>query len=56
MPNGAPSTTGVNGRSGTWDMNRVSGNFNSGQFPGLGKALANRDPKSRAKSRDYLKQ
>ncbi|KIK63769.1 hypothetical protein GYMLUDRAFT_71888 [Collybiopsis luxurians FD-317 M1] len=55
LPNGAPSI-GPTGRPGSWvGLNWPSGP-SANTLAGIGKPPPGRDPKSRARSRDYLKQ
>ncbi|GLB35160.1 putative WD domain, G-beta repeat [Lyophyllum shimeji] len=55
LPNGAPAV-GSLGRPGSWGAPNWSNAPAPGAMPGLGKPPPGRDPKSRARSRDYLKQ
>ncbi|KAF9264960.1 WD40 repeat-like protein [Marasmius fiardii PR-910] len=55
LPNGAPST-GPPGRPGSWGGLTWANGPASNTVAGLGKPPPGRDPKSRARSRDYLKQ
>ncbi|KAL0578241.1 1,2-dihydroxy-3-keto-5-methylthiopentene dioxygenase [Marasmius crinis-equi] len=55
LPNGVPST-GPTGRPGSWGGLTWANGPPSSAMAGLGKPPPGRDPKSRARSRDYLKQ
>ena len=54
LVNGAPG--GAGNKSNTWGGSQWSGLPNSNASAALGKPAPGRDPKSRAKSREYLKQ
>lgn len=54
IPNGAPA--GVGNKSNTWAGANWTGMANANTSAALGKPAPGRDPKSRAKSREYLKQ
>ncbi|RDB21478.1 Striatin-3 [Hypsizygus marmoreus] len=55
LPNGAPAV-GSMGRPASWGGANWSNGPTGGTLAGLGKPPPGRDPKSRARSRDYLKQ
>ncbi|KAG6874318.1 hypothetical protein C0995_001543 [Termitomyces sp. Mi166 len=55
LTNGAPAISSL-GRPGSWGGTNWSNGPPAGTGPGLGKPPPGRDPKSRARSRDYLKQ
>ncbi|KAG6832732.1 hypothetical protein H0H92_012304 [Tricholoma furcatifolium] len=55
LPNGAPSVASL-GRPGSWGPANWSNGPPAGTGPAFGKPPPGRDPKSRARSRDYLKQ
>lgn len=55
LPNGAP-TVGSLGRPGSWGGPNWPNGLTGGTVAALGKPPPGRDPKSRARSRDYLKQ
>ncbi|KAG5645051.1 hypothetical protein DXG03_007230 [Asterophora parasitica] len=55
LPNGAPAV-GYLGRPGSWGGANWPVAPAGGAAPGIGKPPPGRDPKSRARSRDYLKQ
>ncbi|KAG5341049.1 hypothetical protein C0989_011908 [Termitomyces sp. Mn162] len=55
LTNGAPAVS-VLGRQGSWAGTNWPSGPSAGTAPGLGKPPLGRDPKSRARSRDYLKQ
>ncbi|KDR81374.1 hypothetical protein GALMADRAFT_239242 [Galerina marginata CBS 339.88] len=55
LPNGG-STNGPTGRPNSWGTTNWTNVGGSGAVAGLGKPPLGRDPKSRARSRDYLKQ
>ncbi len=50
------SSNGPLGRPNSWSTTNWSSLTGGGAIPGLGKPPLGRDPKSRARSRDYLKQ
>ena len=55
LPNGG-SMNGPSGRQNYWGSTNWSNLPAGGTIAGLGKPPLGRDPKSRARSRDYLKQ
>ncbi|KAF8636628.1 hypothetical protein AX17_003437 [Amanita inopinata Kibby_2008] len=55
LPNGS-SIVGPSGRPGSWGSINWANGPGGGTVAGLGKPPPGRDPKSRARSRDYLKQ
>ncbi|PPQ74192.1 hypothetical protein CVT26_004489 [Gymnopilus dilepis] len=55
LPNGG-SSHGPSGRPNSWGTTNWTNIATSGTVAGLGKPPLGRDPKSRARSRDYLKQ
>ncbi|KAF9557683.1 striatin-3 [Agrocybe pediades] len=55
LPNGM-SSNGPSGRPTSWGIGNWSTLAGSGTIAGIGKPPLGRDPKSRARSRDYLKQ
>ncbi|KAJ3737404.1 WD40-repeat-containing domain protein [Lentinula guzmanii] len=55
LPNGAPSI-GTSGRPGSWVGLNWPNGPSANTLAGIGKPPPGRDPKSRARSRDYLKQ